>query len=127
MPEMRLAGKRVSLVKKLGIGFLIFMGIGVLANASKRGSGTTAATSTEQVAAAAEPAPGRVGSINKDMFDNIIVEMSSGQMFADVGATVQASQKSVAARLSKRQQVTVLCRGNGKVLTSPMLEDCLIQ
>jgi tRNA_anti-like len=70
---------------------------------------------------------GRVASITKDFLDNIVVEISTGQMFADIHATVRDSQKSVAARLSKRQQISVLCRGKGKILMSPVLDECLIQ
>ena len=157
--------KRSSLAKKVGIGVLIFMGIGVIANAGKSNRGATNAVAAtapatpEPVAAPEQPitaiqisavdlfreydknevaaddaykgkrllVTGRVASINKNFVDDIVVELSSGQMFADIGATVQASQKSIAASLSKRQQVTLLCRGAGKMLTSPMLDGCLIQ
>jgi hypothetical protein len=157
--------KRSSFAKKVGIGFAIFMGIGIIANASKSNHGSTMAVAAtapatpEPAAAPEQPATavqisavdlfreydrnevsaddaykgkrllvtGRVASINKNFVGDIVIELSTGQMFADIGATVQGSQKSIAAGLSKRQEVTLLCRGAGKVLTSPMLDGCLIQ
>jgi hypothetical protein len=68
---------------------------------------------------------GTVSSIDKDMFDHIIVRLSGGDSFGinTVDATVLPSQKGAAAQLSKKQAVTLLCTGNGKVM-DPQLDDC---
>lgn len=69
---------------------------------------------------------GRVASIDKDLFDHIIVRLAGGNMFQTVDATMQPNQKSQAAGLRKGTSVTVLCVGNGKIM-GPQLEDCVLQ
>lgn len=66
---------------------------------------------------------GHVASIDKDMFDHIIVRLASGSMFQTVDATMMPSEKSQAAGLHKGTAVSVLCTGNGKVM-DPQLDDC---
>jgi hypothetical protein len=69
---------------------------------------------------------GRVASIDKDLFDHIIVRLAGGNMFQTVDATMQPDQKAQAAGLRKGVSVTVLCVGNGKIM-GPQLEDCVLQ
>jgi hypothetical protein len=157
--------KHSGIAKKIGIGFLVLIGLRIIASAGKSDHGSTmavAATEPSMTAQAAAPeqsttaiqisamdlfreydrnevsaddaykgkrllVTGRVASINKNFVDDIVIDLSTGQMFADIRATVQDSQKSTAAGLSKRQEVTLLCRGAGKMLRSPVLGQCLIQ
>jgi hypothetical protein len=67
---------------------------------------------------------GTVTDIAKDFMDHIIVHLSGGGMFQTVDATMLPNEKSNAARLSKGDSATVICTGHGKIMTSPMLEDC---
>lgn len=69
---------------------------------------------------------GRVASIDVDFLGHVIVRLSSGNTFQTVDATMQPSQKPATAGLHKGAPITVLCVGNGKVI-SPQLEDCVIQ
>jgi hypothetical protein len=59
--------------------------------------------------------------------NNIIVRLTSGQTFMNVMANVKDSQKSAAAGLVKRQRVSVRCIGGGRVVGSPVLNDCMIE
>jgi hypothetical protein len=65
---------------------------------------------------------GAVESINKDFTDGVYVALEGGEMFDTLQAHDLDAQQ--AAALSKGQNVTLLCEGNGMVMGSPMLKDC---
>jgi tRNA_anti-like len=67
---------------------------------------------------------GTVTAIAKDLFDHIIVRMAGANAYQTVDATMLPNEKSNAARLSKGVVATVICTGGGKMVGSPMLEDC---
>jgi hypothetical protein len=69
---------------------------------------------------------GPIKSIDKDYFDSINLELETGQILSGVTAKLAPSEKSKATTLKKKQQVSVRCRGKGRLLTSAMLEDCKI-
>lgn len=69
---------------------------------------------------------GKVTDIGKDMFDNLQLSLQGKSQFMSVMATLEDSQKSKASKLKKGQKVTLICTGKGKILTSPMLDDCVI-
>ena len=70
---------------------------------------------------------GKVSSITKDFLDNIVVSLVTSNQFMSVMATVDDSEKSKAGKLAKGESVSVLCKGGGAVVGSPMLGDCKIQ
>lgn len=65
---------------------------------------------------------GIVESIGSDFSDEPSVNLSAGNEFGWVTASGLAT--SVAASLSKGQQVTLVCVGAGEVASFPMLSDC---
>lgn len=65
---------------------------------------------------------GVVGSISKDAFGKIYVALGTGDPLAAVHAN--GVPEGFAAGLKKGQKVVLKCRGNGLILTSPMLSDC---
>jgi len=69
---------------------------------------------------------GRVASIDKDIFDHIIVRLAAGGFMQTVDATMQPNQKAEAAALHKGATVSVLCTGNGLIM-DPQLDDCVLQ
>jgi hypothetical protein len=67
---------------------------------------------------------GKVSSITKDMFDNIVVGLASPNQFMDTHATMKDGEKSNAGRLSKGVTVKLICKCTGSVMGSPMLNEC---
>lgn len=70
---------------------------------------------------------GTVGRIRKDFADNAILELMTSNQFESVDAYLKADSVSFAATLSPGNSVTVLCRGAGMIVGSPMLKDCSIK
>lgn len=70
---------------------------------------------------------GVVQSIGKDIMNNVYVVLRGRNDFQGVHATMMESETGTAAKLSKGDRLTVLCKGNGKMLTDPMLDDCRVQ
>lgn len=70
---------------------------------------------------------GKVGSITKGIFDEIVVHLASPNEFMNTGAHMDKSQSGAAAGLRKGKQIRVRCMGGGMVVGSPVLEDCTIQ
>lgn len=67
---------------------------------------------------------GTVAGINKNMFDEVYVELDSGEMFGAVHA--QGLPTDVAASLAKGQEITVQCEGQGLTVGSPILGECAL-
>ena len=70
---------------------------------------------------------GTVASIDSGLTDNAQVQLATSNDFMSVSATGDESFNDAAASLSKGQSVTLLCRGEGEVIGSPMVGDCIIQ
>jgi len=70
---------------------------------------------------------GTISSIDSGFGDGAIVQLSTGNDFQSVSAQGDDSFTDVAATLSKGQQVTMICKGDGEVIGSPMLGDCVVQ
>ena len=68
---------------------------------------------------------GSVESIGKDFTDSIVIELVGGR-FRTVRASMNASEKNAAAHLVKGQKLSVLCKGRGKLVGSPVLKNCTI-
>jgi len=67
---------------------------------------------------------GAVSSIDKDFTGDIIVELTGGNMFMGLRAHLEDSEKSKAASLAKGTKVRLQCTGAGKIVGSPVLNDC---
>ncbi len=67
---------------------------------------------------------GVVSSINKSFDGSVWVGLRDGDPIGVVQATVLTSQDQRAAALSKGNEVTLLCVGDGMMLGSPMLSHC---
>lgn len=67
---------------------------------------------------------GVIDSIDKDMFGHVIVMLRSPNQFASVHARLDKASARAASSLKKRSTITVSCTGAGKVIASPMLDDC---
>ncbi len=67
---------------------------------------------------------GVVSSINKSFDGSVWIGLQDGDPIGVVQATVLASQEQQAASLSKGNEVTLLCVGDGMILGSPMLGRC---
>jgi hypothetical protein len=70
---------------------------------------------------------GTVASIDSDFMDDAQVQLATSNEFMSAMASGDDEFNSAAATLSKGQAVTLLCRGGGEVIGSPMLNDCVIQ
>jgi hypothetical protein len=67
---------------------------------------------------------GAVESINKNAFGEIYVVLADGNEFSGVQAKLQGSEVAQAGRLSRGEEVTVVCKGATMIIGTPMLEDC---
>lgn len=70
---------------------------------------------------------GTVASIDSGLTDNAQVQLATSNDFMNVSATGDENFDNAAASLNKGQSVTLLCRGEGEVIGSPMVGDCVIQ
>jgi len=70
---------------------------------------------------------GTVSSINKDFTDSVYLMLETSNEFMGIHANLRGSEVSKASTLSKGSIVTVVCEGNGMIVGSPMLKDCVIQ
>lgn len=68
---------------------------------------------------------GRVDSIEKDFMDDIVVSLKINE-FLSAQFSIDQSQKSIAAGLSKNQQVTIQCRKMQRLMTLPSGTNCVI-
>lgn len=65
---------------------------------------------------------GKVAGIDKDFTDTVIVKLQTSNQFMDVMAYDVAPD--VAGSLRKGQALTLTCRGEGRVMGSPVLRRC---
>ncbi|SOD53643.1 tRNA_anti-like [Pseudoxanthomonas wuyuanensis] len=68
---------------------------------------------------------GTVAGISKDFTDEAYVEIRTPNDFASIHA--RGLDPSVAAGLSKGQQIAVVCVGGGLMLSSPILNECQVR
>lgn len=70
---------------------------------------------------------GKVQSIDKSAFGDIVIKLATPSAMRWVHATMKDSERPSASRLSKGDAVTVLCLGFGMALGSPILDECVFQ
>ena len=68
---------------------------------------------------------GAVESISSDFSDEPVVQLSGGEMFQMIHA--KGLDKAVAAGLSKGQEITLACTGDGEVVGMPSLSNCSLR
>lgn len=67
---------------------------------------------------------GTVQSIEKDLFDNIVVRLRTSNEFMGAMASLDSKYEALAASLRKGAKVAWTCKGGGLVVGSPVLRDC---
>lgn len=70
---------------------------------------------------------GTVDAIDSSIGDKAVVRLQTPNSFMSVQAQGDDAFTDAAATLSKGQQVTMICKGDGEVIGSPMLKNCVIQ
>jgi len=70
---------------------------------------------------------GNIDSIRKDFMDDVVIVLKAGGPFNGVHATMASSESARAASASKGVLATVVCKGGGAVLGSPVLRDCTFE
>lgn len=67
---------------------------------------------------------GTVQSIDKDAFNNIVVQLQTSNQFMPVSAVLQDRYESEAASMNKADIVEFVCIGAGRSVGRPVLKDC---
>lgn len=70
---------------------------------------------------------GTIDSINSGIGDGANVLLQTSNQFSSVTTSGDDNFTNAAAALSKGQQITMTCVGEGEVIGTPMLGDCVIQ
>lgn len=70
---------------------------------------------------------GTIDSINSGIGDGANVLLQTSNQFSSVTTSGDDNFTNAAATLSKGQQITMTCVGEGEVIGTPMLGDCVIQ
>ncbi len=70
---------------------------------------------------------GKINEISKNFVDDVVLQLESGEAFLTVHATMKDSEKKKAAKLDKGEEVTLECKGKGRLLSSAMLDDCVFE
>jgi hypothetical protein len=70
---------------------------------------------------------GKVTDISKDFLDDVVIKLATPNPFMNVMATMDDGEAAKAARLSKGEDLKIVCKGGGMVIGSPMLRDCVIR
>ncbi|HWX02247.1 OB-fold protein [Collimonas sp.] len=67
---------------------------------------------------------GSVQSIDKDAFNNIVVHLKTANEYMPAMAKLNDKHEALAASLSKGNKVTWQCEGGGRIIGSPVLNNC---
>lgn len=67
---------------------------------------------------------GVVESIDSDVMDEAIVQLRSPNQFLSVSASGNSEFKQQAFSLRKGKKITLLCTGDGEIISAPQLKDC---
>lgn len=69
---------------------------------------------------------GRITKIRKDVLDNIVIDLHTSNTFMNTQATIQEQDLNAVAKLKRRQEVMLLCIGDGLLIGSPVLKECRV-
>jgi hypothetical protein len=67
---------------------------------------------------------GTVDSIDKDAFDNMVLGLHSPNPFMHTRAKMVAADAPAVASLAKGARVVLVCEARGRIIGSPVLDDC---
>lgn len=70
---------------------------------------------------------GTIDAIRKGITDEPYLVLRAGEMFDSVQAHFEDDAQALLRRLSNGESVTVRCIGDGMILNSPMLKDCIVE
>lgn len=70
---------------------------------------------------------GKVSKIRKDFLENIVIDLRGPRRFQNITLTMKPEAKSRASKLSKGESVTALCTGNGRIINTPQLKECVFK
>lgn len=70
---------------------------------------------------------GTVDSISSDFSDSAQVALATSNQFLSVMTKGDDAFNDKAATLSKGQKITMMCKGDGEVISMPMLSKCVIE
>ena len=65
--------------------------------------------------------------ISKDFTNEIYLTLRTPDEFMNVRADLQPSEVQKASQLKKGSLITVACEGNGMIVGTPMLKDCVVR
>lgn len=68
---------------------------------------------------------GTITGIDSDLMDKPVVQLETKNPFMSAGAS--GLPVEVAATLKKGQKITLICTGNGEVMTMPQLNECVVK
>ena len=69
---------------------------------------------------------GIIDEISKDFADNAIVKLKTSNQFSTVFSYLEKSELEKAKNLSKDIPITMVCNGQGMIITSAILKECVI-
>ncbi len=69
---------------------------------------------------------GIIDSINKDMFDEVWLELATGDLFSSIRAKLDEQYITRAAKLKRGQKIILQCVGDGMIIETPILRECSI-
>lgn len=67
---------------------------------------------------------GRITSIDSDVSNDAVVSLNGTNGFNDVRAMGDSDFNDYAATLRKGETITLMCKGGGEMITSPILINC---
>jgi hypothetical protein len=67
---------------------------------------------------------GVIASIDKDLFDHVIVALRGPNEFMPVRGTLASGATKEAGTLRKGQRIVLACTGGTRIVGSPTLDDC---
>jgi hypothetical protein len=69
---------------------------------------------------------GTVAAVARDFHGNVVVQLTTGDVFETVRATLATRDAAVVTGIFKGQSVSVTCLGSGALIGAPILENCAL-
>ncbi len=69
---------------------------------------------------------GRITKIRKDAFDHMVIDLHTPNPFMNTQAIIREQDLEAVANLKRRQEIMLLCIGQGLFVGSPMLSECRV-
>lgn len=68
---------------------------------------------------------GVVASIDKNVTNDVVITLASPNEFMNTMAAMEDSESKKAAALKKGAKIVLVCEGNGRIVGTPSLADCV--